>query len=78
MRALHSLYFEGALIAFTTPMIAYAMGVGILEATVMGTGFSLFALAFAFLYNWDFDYLRVILVGPYPLNSPEMQILEHE
>lgn len=67
-RIAHALLFELALVIFTTPMIVYALDMGWLESAISSAAISVFALIFAFVFNWTFDVARSRWVGPYPRN----------
>ena len=54
-RFLHAITFElGLLIAFL-PVIAWWMGIGLLEAFLVDIAFSLFYLVYAFIFTWCYD-----------------------
>lgn len=55
LRVLHALLFEGALVALSVPLVAAALGVGLVEALLMDLGLALFYLCYAFGFNlaWD-------------------------
>ncbi|WP_417519710.1 PACE efflux transporter [Marinobacter sp.] len=55
VRVLHAFSFElGLLIAFL-PIIAWWMGIGLLEALLVDVSFALFYLVYAFVFTWCYD-----------------------
>ncbi|MDO6825393.1 PACE efflux transporter [Marinobacter sp. 1_MG-2023] len=55
VRILHAFSFElGLLIAFL-PIIAWWMGIGLLEALLVDVSFALFYLVYAFVFTWCYD-----------------------
>lgn len=57
IRVAHAVLFEGGLLIVLVPFIAWYLGVGLWQALVMDIGFSLFYLAYAFVFNWSYDRL---------------------
>jgi len=55
LRFLHAFSFElGLLIAFL-PIIAWWLGIGLLEALAVDVSFALFYLVYAFVFTWCYD-----------------------
>lgn len=54
-RVLHALGFEGGLVVFLVPLIAWWLDVSLWEALVMDFALMLFFLVYTFAYNWAFD-----------------------
>lgn len=63
LRILHAIGFEGTLILFTIPMIAYLLKVSFVEAFFIESGFLVFFLFYTYLYNWSYDQLRKKIVA---------------
>lgn len=56
---LHALGFEGTLIIFTIPMIAYVLNVSFVEAFMIEIGILIFFLFYTYAFNYAYDQLRV-------------------
>ena len=54
-RVMHAIGFEFGLTAFSLPLIAWIMDMGLWEALITDIGFMLFYLVFALVFNWSFD-----------------------
>ncbi|BEP52968.1 PACE efflux transporter [Variovorax sp. V118] len=54
-RIAHAIGFEGGLIAFLVPMLAWGLGVSLWQALVMDLGLVVFFLVYTFVFNWAFD-----------------------
>jgi uncharacterized membrane protein len=50
-RVLHAILFEAGLVAVLMPLIAWYLGIGLLQALLMDVSFSLFYVAYAFVFN---------------------------
>ena len=63
MRIFHALLFEFGLLVVTTPLIAYILGMSILDAFLVDLGVVIFYVIYAFVYNYIFDkiYFNIIL-----------------
>ena len=57
IRVLHTLLFEGGLLAFTLPFTAWYLEVGLWQAFVMDVALVAFYLVYAFIFNWCYDRL---------------------
>jgi uncharacterized membrane protein len=57
MRVLHAVLFEGGLLIALMPLIAWYLGVSLMQAFVMDVSFALFYLVYAFAFNWAYDRL---------------------
>ncbi|MCJ2377548.1 PACE efflux transporter [Vibrio sp. ZSDZ34] len=55
LRVLHALGFEGGLIFFTIPLIAWYLQVGLLAAVVIEGGFLVFFFFYTTIFNWLYD-----------------------
>ncbi len=63
IRMLHAIGFEGTLVLFTVPMIAFFLKVTFVEAFMIEIGFLIFFLFYTYIYNWLYDKVRRKLVG---------------
>ncbi|MDO4724554.1 MAG: PACE efflux transporter [Comamonadaceae bacterium] len=54
-RLAHALGFEGGLIFFLVPLLAWLLGVSLWQAFVMDLGLMLFFLIYTFVFTWCFD-----------------------
>jgi len=57
-RVLHALLFEGGLVAFCVPLIAWWLEISLLQALLLDIGVLLFFLPYTYLYHWAYDVLR--------------------
>jgi uncharacterized membrane protein len=55
IRVLHALGFEGGLIFFTIPLIAWYLQVGLLAAVMIEAGFLVFFFFYTAIFNWLYD-----------------------
>lgn len=62
-RCVHSLLFEGGLLIFTIPMVAYVLKVDWLTAFMMDVGLTLLILVYTFIFNWCYDNARVMVIN---------------
>ena len=56
-RLFHALGFEGGLIIFLVPLIAWWYGVSLWQALLLDLGLLVFFLVYTFVFNWAFDAL---------------------
>lgn len=63
IRMLHAMGFEGTLVLFTVPMIAFFLKVSFVEAFMIEIGFLIFFLFYTYIYNWCYDKVRKKFVG---------------
>jgi uncharacterized membrane protein len=56
-RLVHAVLFELGLLIALMPLIAWYLGIGILEALAMDIAFALFYVVYAFIFNWSYDRL---------------------
>lgn len=54
-RIAHAIGFEGGLILFLVPVIAWWLDVSLLNALLMDLGLAAFFLVYTFVFNWSFD-----------------------
>lgn len=54
-RAVHAVGYEGGVLVFTIPLVAFMLGIGLLEAVMIEGGLLVFFLVFTVVYTWAFD-----------------------
>ncbi|MBO1806660.1 PACE efflux transporter [Leucobacter ruminantium] len=54
-RAVHAVGYEGGVLVFTIPLVAFMLGVSLIEAVMIEGGLLVFFLAFTVIYTWIFD-----------------------
>jgi len=54
-RVAHAIGFEGGLVAFLVPTIAWWLDISLRQALVMDLGLVVFFLVYTFVFNWAFD-----------------------
>lgn len=57
VRVLHALGFEGGLVIFLVPLLAWWLQVSFIEALLLDFGLLVFFLFYTFIFNWVFDAL---------------------
>ncbi|MCG2580307.1 MAG: PACE efflux transporter [Marinobacter sp.] len=55
MRLFHAVTFEVGLMVTLLPLIAWWMGIGIIEALIVDVAFVVFYLVYAFIFTWCYD-----------------------
>lgn len=63
IRMLHAIGFEGTLVLFTVPMIAFFLKVSFVEAFMIEIGFLIFFLFYTYIYNWCYDKIRKNIIS---------------
>lgn len=66
LRTVHTLLFEAGFLIISVPAIAWWLSLSLWEALAMDLGFTLFYVAYTYVYNLGYD-----IVFPYPEGSPE-------
>ena len=56
-RVAHAIGFEGGLLVFLVPLMAWWLGIGLVEAFILDLGFLAFFLVYTFVFNLAFDTL---------------------
>ena len=56
-RIAHAIGFEGGLVAFLVPLIAWWLDISLWQALVMDIGLVVFFLVYTFVFNWGFDQI---------------------
>ena len=57
-RVIHALLFEGGLVAFAVPLIAWWLDISLMQALILDIGVLLFFLPYTYVYHWAYDLLR--------------------
>ncbi|MCU7650393.1 multidrug/biocide efflux PACE transporter [Pseudomonas piscis] len=57
-RVVHALLFEAGLVVVAVPLIAWWLGISLLQALILDIGVLLFFLPYTYLYHWAYDVLR--------------------
>jgi uncharacterized membrane protein len=55
MRVLQAVLFEAGLLAILTPLMAWYLGLSLLQAFLMDVAFALFYVFYTFVFNWAYD-----------------------
>lgn len=55
IRVLHAVGFEGGLVIFLVPIIAWWLDISLFQALLMDLGLLTFFLFYTFFFNWVFD-----------------------
>ncbi len=55
LRVVHALGFEGGLVLMLVPMMAFLLGISLVEAFMLDLGLIVFFLVYTFLFNLAFD-----------------------
>lgn len=55
MRVVHAIGYEGGLLLFTVPLVAFILRVSLVEALAIEGGLLAFFLVFTYVYSWVFD-----------------------
>ncbi|KJZ35162.1 MULTISPECIES: multidrug/biocide efflux PACE transporter [Pseudomonas] len=64
VRVVHALLFEGGLVAFGVPLIAWWLKTSLWEAFLLDIGVLLFFLPYTYIYHWVYDVVRErVMVG---------------
>jgi uncharacterized membrane protein len=66
IRVLHAVGFEGGLLIFLVPIIAWWLEVGLFQALLMDLGLLVFFLFYTFTFNWVFDAVFGLPAGVAP------------
>lgn len=57
IRILHAIGFEGGLLLFTVPIIAWMMDMSLWHALLLDIGLALSILVYTFIYQWCYDII---------------------
>lgn len=63
VRMLQTGAFEGGLLFFTTPLIAWFLQIKLWQALLTDLGLTLLIVLYSLAYNWVFDHLRARLLA---------------
>ncbi|WP_111563061.1 PACE efflux transporter [Rhizobium sp.] len=69
VRVLHAVLFEGGLLVALLPLIAWYLGVSLLQAFMMDVSFALFYLVYAFVFNLAYD--RIFPLPDWQTKAPD-------
>jgi uncharacterized membrane protein len=69
IRVLHAVVFEAGLLAMLTPLMAWYLGISLLQAFLMDVVFALLYVLYAFVFNWAYDRVLGISASSKP-SSP--------
>ncbi|CAH0312728.1 MULTISPECIES: multidrug/biocide efflux PACE transporter [Pseudomonas] len=58
VRVVHALLFEGGLVAFGVPLIAWWLKISLWQAFLLDIGVLLFFLPYTYVYHWGYDVVR--------------------
>ncbi|UPW19653.1 PACE efflux transporter [Agarivorans sp. TSD2052] len=61
LRIAHVILFEAGLLVLTIPVMAYILNVSLWQAFVMDLGVTVFITIYAFIFNFSYDHIRVIV-----------------
>ena len=62
LRAFHTLTFEGGLLLFTLPVVAYMLQISWWNAFLTDIGLTLLIVIYTFFFNWAYDHLRLYFI----------------
>lgn len=57
LRVVHAIGFEVGILLVTLPLIAWWLGISLLDAFVMDVFFAVFYIAYAFVFTWAYDMI---------------------
>ncbi|MBO1907964.1 PACE efflux transporter [Microvirga sp. 3-52] len=66
IRVLHAVVFEAGLLAMLTPLMAWYLGISLLQAFLMDVVFALLYVLYAFVFNWAYDRVLGISASSKP------------
>ncbi len=61
-RTLHAISFEGGLLIFTVPIIAYFLKVDWITAFMMDFSLTVMITIYTFIFNWVYDHARLLFI----------------
>jgi uncharacterized membrane protein len=61
-RTLHAISFEGGLLIFTMPIIAYFLKVDWITAFMMDFSLTVMVTVYTFIFNWVYDHARLLFI----------------
>ncbi|ABR73882.1 hypothetical protein CBG46_02800 [Actinobacillus succinogenes] len=62
LRIFHTLAFEGGLLFFTLPLVAFVLKISWLDAFIMDIGLTLLIVVYTFFFNLIYDHLRAAIL----------------
>ncbi|MFU8928276.1 chlorhexidine efflux PACE transporter AceI [Acinetobacter puyangensis] len=57
IRILHAIGFEGGLLIFTVPIIAWMMNLSLINALLLDIGLAMSIMVYTFIYQWCYDII---------------------
>ena len=69
MRVLQAVLFEAGLLAMLTPLMAWYLGISLLQALLMDVAFALVYVLYAFVFNWAYDCIFTTSAWQGPASS---------
>lgn len=57
IRILHAIGFEGGLLLFTVPVIAWMLNMSLLDALILDIGLAMSIMVYTFIYQWCYDII---------------------
>lgn len=70
IRVLHAVGFEGGLVIFLVPVLAWWLDVSFIEALILDLGLLVFFLFYTFAFNWVFDAVFGLPTAVMPNSQP--------
>lgn len=58
VRILHAIGFEGGLLLFTIPMVAYALNISLWNALLLDLAMTICILFYTFIFQWCYDTIE--------------------
>jgi len=77
LRIVHVLLFEAGLLIVTIPVMAYILNVSLWDAFIMDLGVTIFITIYAFVFNFSYDKLRVIVVKNNALKLSNTKLIKY-
>jgi uncharacterized membrane protein len=68
MRVWHAVLFEAGILVFGVFLVAWWLGITLLQALVLDIGIAVFFVVYAFIFNWVYD---IVFPIPQPVTSIE-------
>lgn len=62
LRLFHAVAFEGGLLVFSLPLIAWALNMGLWQAFILDIGLTVFVVIYTVIFNWVYDHIRARLL----------------
>jgi uncharacterized membrane protein len=69
MRVLQAVLFEAGLLAMLTPLMAWYLGISLVQTLLMDVAFALVYVLYAFVFNWAYDCIFTTSAWQGPASS---------